>query len=678
MKLLSLTRSVLTYSVLFFAMINMGFATDATQCEIGEIEATPTECDSMGYFDLVIYFEYANTGNLGFTIQGNGMVYGTYEYADLPVIITDLIGDGTTFYEFAVKDVEFPDCSNFIEFGIVDCNSGDCAIWNVDIFPQPCDSGFFYVDLGFWHENIGSMGFRVQGNGNNYGNFEYADLPITIGPLEGDGVTEYEFVVIDNEFGECSDWAAIDPVDCDGGGGDCEIGELIIDDHPCDSNGMYYVYFDFDYANVSDSGFALYINYDLYGTYFYEELPIENLGPFVGDGTTIHHFLVRDAETYECAEDKNFGPIDCGSGGDCNIWDVYGDIMPCNESGYFNVYLDFEYENVGDDGFKVQGNGVNYGSFPYDSIPVLIGPLPGDGVTVYEFVVTDNQMDDCSDWTAIDPVDCDTTAECEIGELDITILPCNDDNEFFVLLNFDYANTSDGFSVQGNGMMYGNYLYADLPVEIGPLQGDGTTVYEFAVIDAVNSNCAEDIHIDPVSCDSITEFMNFSTAVISCEGDMYQLEMSFDVVNGGSQGFSIIGNGEVYGSYEYVQLPVTIGPLSTDGSTPYHFIAKDKEDPAFGNWDKLIPFTCQSLGISEAMAEEIMKVYPNPSYGSVIFENLKSQPVTVYVYNSTGALTSSFVMTDTYKLSDLNAGMYYYRIISVGEVIAGGKIIVTR
>ena len=96
------------------------------QCEIGEIEATPTECDSSGYFNIIINFEYANTGSQGFTIQGNGITYGNFEYTDLPVILYDLYGDGTTFYEFVVIDNEFPDCSNYIEFGTWDCFGGDC------------------------------------------------------------------------------------------------------------------------------------------------------------------------------------------------------------------------------------------------------------------------------------------------------------------------------------------------------------------------------------------------------------------------------------------------------------------------------------------------------------------------------------------------------------------------
>jgi hypothetical protein len=399
----------------------------------------------------------------------------------------------------------------------------------------------------------------------------------------GDGVTEYEFVVIDNEFEYCSDWTAIDPVECDSTSGDCIIWDLVVDDHPCEE-GEFYVLVDFEYENVSEEGFALYVNNDFYEEYDYNDLPLNEVGPFDGDGSTIYQFVVYDLVYDSCLEDASVGPIDC------------------------------------------------------DSI----------------------------------------SAECEIGEIDVTILPCDENDEFFVLLDFDYANTSDEFSVQGNGNMYGTFLYDDVPVQVGPLSGDGNTVWEFAVIDAVYPECTEDTYIDPVNCDSITEFMNFSTQVISCDDEMYELLLDFDAHNTGNQGFILHGNDEVYGNYTYDQLPITIGPMATDGSTPYHFIARDKEKTDYGNWDKLIPFTCESLGIDEPALEELVKVYPNPSSGTINFENLHGGTVEVKLYNGTGAETTSFIMTDTYRLDELEAGMYFYILSNGSEILGTGKIIVTE
>ena len=77
-----------------------------SQCAIGDIEVTPTPCDELGFFDVFLDFEYENTGNEGFTVEGNGVNYGNFEYSALPIVINDLEGDGITFYEFVVRDYE--------------------------------------------------------------------------------------------------------------------------------------------------------------------------------------------------------------------------------------------------------------------------------------------------------------------------------------------------------------------------------------------------------------------------------------------------------------------------------------------------------------------------------------------------------------------------------------------
>lgn len=554
-----------------------------------------------------------------------------------------------------------------------------CEIGQVNATPTECnDLGYFNVIIDFDYANVGDEGFSVQGNGVVYGNYTYDELPVTIYELEGDGVTVYEFVVRDIQYPDCSNWTAIDPVDCDGGtGGECDISNLVVDDHPCIEE-VFYCYVNFDFNNASNEGFSLHINGVHYGNFSYNDLPLQEVGPLAGDGTTIYHFLVRDLVYESCAEDLNFGPIDCGAGQQCNIWNINAAVLPCDESGSFNVLIDFEYINIGFDGFRIQGNGNNYGNYEYDDIPVLIGPLEGDGITEYEFVVIDNEFEDCSDWTAIDPVDCDgSTGDCQIGDIESTILPCNDENEFYVLLDFEYTNTSDGFIVNGNGVNYGTFLYADLPIEVGPLIGDGVTIYEFGVNDAVHDNCGNDTFIEPVSCDGETAFLNFSTLVIECENEQYELLIDFDVVHAGDEGFLLSGNDTTYGSFEYQDLPLSIGPLQTDGLTAYHFIARDITNTHFGNYDRLIPFTCESLGIENNMDQESgIIVYPNPSSGKVTFENIGNEDLRVIIYNSSGTEVKAFTLNKKHHLNILDKGIYFYRLTGKNNPNATGKIII--
>jgi hypothetical protein len=68
-----------------------------------------------------------------------------------------------------------------------------------------CDSaGHFFFILDFEFSNPGDQGFNVVGNGNEYGNFSYDDVPVQIGPFPSDD-TPYEFLVYDAAHPGCFD-----------------------------------------------------------------------------------------------------------------------------------------------------------------------------------------------------------------------------------------------------------------------------------------------------------------------------------------------------------------------------------------------------------------------------------------------------------------------------------------
>ena len=65
--------------------------------------------------------------------------------------------------------------------------------------------------------------------------------------------------------------------------------------------------------------------------------------------------------------------------------------------------------------------------------------------------------------------------------------------QFFVVLNFQHAGTSNQFHVKGNGVDYGLHEYSQVPVTIGPIMANPLlpTVFEFRVQDAVFQDCAD-------------------------------------------------------------------------------------------------------------------------------------------------------------------------------------------
>lgn len=500
-----------------------------------------------------------------------------------------------------------------------------CWIGDVEATVLPCnEAGNFFVELDFEYENV-SDNFKVQGNGTVYGIFPYTELPVTIGPLAGDGVTAYEFIVRDMGNPDCSNWTGIDPVDCNGGGGgECSIWDLYVEENPCNDEGMFTVYLDFEYENVSGDGFKLFVNDELLGMHPYTDLPLMEAGPFEGDGETVYHFFVRDIAHAECSDAVDFGPIDCegGGGGECDLSDMEVEVLPCNDDGYFMVEVDFEYGNTSE-GFLLWVNNTIWDDFSYDDLPVTVGPLEGDGETTWYFAAADMGHDDCATNTAIDPVDCGGGGggDCSIDDVEATVLPCNESGDFFVLLDFEYEDVGDlGFSLVGNGNDYGDFEYEELPIEIGPLEGDGVTVYEFEARDNVFEDCFDWTEIDPVDCSSAPMLNNLTTEVMSCDDDLFQLQVDFQVEGNVSGDFTISGNGTDYGTFSYSQLPVVLGPLGADGETSYYFIVRDQGQVPFGNWNRLTPFTCADMGLGEATGPEKYNVFYNRASHSIVVE----------------------------------------------------------
>lgn len=650
---------------------------NAQNCEIWDVTAEELPCNELGQFYVLLDFEYENVGDEGFHVQGNGNNYGNFWYESLPVEIGPLDGDGLTVYEFVAIDNQYEDCGDWTEIDPVDCNGGECYIWDLVVDDHPCLENHFWVYLDFNFENVGEEGFGVWVNDELLGYHDYDDLPLNeLGPFNGDGTTVYHFAVHDLMYDDCGDMVELGPIDC--GSTECNIWDLVVDDHPCVEN-HFWVYLDFNYENIGDEGFGVYVNEELFGYYDYENLPLNELGPFEGNGTTVYHFVVRDLVFETCHDYKALGPIDC-TAGECNIWDVTAEVLPCNELEQFYVLLDFEYENVGDEGFRVVGNGNNYGNFEYENLPVEIGPMAGDGITTYEFAAKDNQFELCGGWTAIDPVNCN--GDCSIHDLEALALPCNEEDQFNVLIDFEFQNVGEeGFHIHGNGNNYGNYNYDDLPVEIGPFTGDGTIYYEFAVTDNHYEDCHDAVDVGTVNCGEMPEVINLVAEVTDCIGTSYHVNLDFEVQNAGNEGFILTGNHEDYGSFLYEELPLTIGPLETDGVTSYYFMVRDKESIWSGNWDQLLPFDCNTWGEEEMSGvEDHLRIYPNPAEDvlSIEYQNSTDQAVDLVIYNMIGGevLDLKEIKHDNNKVlvqwncNNMPDGVYLLRLQTGFEVIS--------
>jgi len=171
-------------------------------------------------------------------------------------------------------------------------------------------------------------------------------------------------------YAMCHGFTPNDFVDCPTDG--CEISELEIEVGDCNPDGTYQLTINFDVVNPTSDSFDVFTrNDEIFGTYLLADLPltIENfeLSDFKYDFVKV---CINDNSNC-CAEIEWLAP-DCNMN-DCDISNLTVDIGDCNPNGTYELTIDFDHENAGNDFFDVfVRNNEFIGFFPIADLPVTI------------------------------------------------------------------------------------------------------------------------------------------------------------------------------------------------------------------------------------------------------------------------------------------------------------------
>ncbi|MEZ5056133.1 MAG: hypothetical protein R2879_03760 [Saprospiraceae bacterium] len=150
-------------------------------CSLRDLVVEKSDCDNDGSFTVDIDFIHQNTSD-SFKLFVNGNYYETYAYANLFVTAGPFTGNGNV-YTFLIQDNDNPDCAIDKQINAPDCNNAACNIWDLVVEAGDCDANDeFTFDLDFNHVNT-SDSFALYINGDFQGNFAYADLFLTLGPI---------------------------------------------------------------------------------------------------------------------------------------------------------------------------------------------------------------------------------------------------------------------------------------------------------------------------------------------------------------------------------------------------------------------------------------------------------------------------------------------------------------
>jgi len=488
-----------------FSIYELGKVTECNfECSISDLVAEILPCqDSLFYVDLD--FTAVNHGVTGFTVRGNGQIYGNFEYGEPYYRIGPLKGDCHTLYEFVVVDKEIETCRTDIHLNSPVCCQPEACTLSDMVITEYCENNQLVAfDLDFNHSGTSGT-FFLRINNTVIGTFAYADLPLKVTNLSF-GLPVAEIRVFDSANEACR-LVKLYEFECYQAPG-CNLYDLVVTPSACNDQGKFYARVKFKVTNPQSDQFIIKINGVVFDTLPYGQ-EVYEIGPLMGDCQTLYHFLVRDIHNGECADDYAFTEPVCCNGAACHLYDLV--VMPsaCNDQGKFYAKVKFKVTNPQSDFFIIKINGVVFDTLPYGQEIYEVGPLMGDCQTLYHFLVRDIHNGDCADDYAFTEPVCCNSAACQLSNPVVTILPCHwiadhPEIRFFDLkINFDHTGNTSLFRIKAGGVIYGPFMYGSLPVVIENLREK--TAYEIVIWDTAKEACRLVINIPAIECTSASE-----------------------------------------------------------------------------------------------------------------------------------------------------------------------------
>ncbi|MDX1410200.1 MAG: hypothetical protein R3330_18750, partial [Saprospiraceae bacterium] len=325
-----------------------------------------------------------------------------------------------------------PDCCGTLEFTTLNCNPDSCLISDIVVEPLGCDTvaGTFNAAVTFNAEGLTNDFVEIWIDEEYYGFYPWDSLPIIVENIPGDG-TGSLITICENDNPDCCVTDEFLTPDC--GGEACAIFDIVIDATDCDSNGMFGAFINFESQGLTNDFVDVWINEVFIGFFPADTFPVFVEG-IPGTGETVLVTICAN-DNPDCCGTIEFTAPDCGVG-DCNISELVVEPIECDTStGTFSAAITFDAQNLNNDFVEIWIDEVYYGFYPWDSLPILVDGIPGDGTGSFITVCANDNPDCCASAEFLTP-DCGG-ATCGIFEVAVDPVECTSDSTFNAWLNFE-------------------------------------------------------------------------------------------------------------------------------------------------------------------------------------------------------------------------------------------------
>jgi hypothetical protein len=499
-------------------------------CTIKELRAAYIICEKEKQDIFTLNFAHSATIDTAYTLQINGIAIGTFSLKKLPLRISiskaipNLLGNALKV-RVCLRGVD--NCCLEAEAKITRVAScaddpNLCPVKEAAASAVACaNTTKFAIDIkaGFDKNLLSNELAFVKINNRRYGPFKISSFPIR---LEGIDLLNSTTAVprievcalglldtccvtiipqIKYEDCSCKLDMTVTPVDC-------------IDT-------KYFASIKVESRNGSKSGYVV-VGPDgkKYGPYGYNERPAV-IGPFLRSTTSPRQiFYAVDVEK-ACADTVVLEKIVCANDTICLLRDVRAVVRGCNVKGGYDLLITpvVQLLSTATTTYTVIIEGKKYGPFKLANTPQLIENvvIATDALTFEVRVCLDGQSERCCFSVKVSKPKCPA---CELGEMLVKPLECNDKGEFYAYIDFKYARTgSDFFVLEQAGKAPVKYKYSELPIKVGPFQSPLKESVVFKAYDSNLPDCATKGVLQPYECKRPCAIEAVEVSEIRCNND---------------------------------------------------------------------------------------------------------------------------------------------------------------
>ncbi|MEO5905704.1 MAG: T9SS type A sorting domain-containing protein, partial [Saprospiraceae bacterium] len=635
------------------------------ECEFSNLVAVAQECNSDTTYRLVIEYNSEFIPGDSVTLSANGQSFGLFVDPDQHIIIENFPVFDSATTTILLCSFEIPDCCADFTFETPDCEP-PCSIFDLIVDTGSCTSDSTYsVLVAFDFDGIQTDSVIITANGELIGQFSVSNGFILIQNFPEFDADQTIVQVCAVGAPDCCDVFEFETVQC-GIPTDCNISNLTAEVGDCTSDSTYVLILDFGIAFLPTDSVLVTSNDGFSEVYQVSEghIVIDQFPVFSGDITEIQVCALGDVE---CCDDVSFETPDSAGLCDCDLFDLFAEIGDCTSDSTFILDIELEENNFPGDSVVVSvGNSVigHFFNAP-DVIRIQEFPFfPGDLTTI---TVCALEAPDCCDtYTFNSHPSC---GGCDIFDLEVAVNDCTSDSTFGVVINFQWENVdSTGFDIYYGDGFLGFFTFDQIPVVISTFPSNSSGEYVISVCANDNSQCCETLEFEGPLCPPVCDINDLTWSITECDSaDQFYFLLDFNFQDVGTQGFSVVGNGNNYGTFSYDNLPVQIGPFEEGTNIVFEFLVSDNEFA--GCIDFIEPGVVECLVATEDIrAEDLFEIYNNGTIPQIFAK----KDLSITLANSNGKIlyaAKSMAAESYVEINNLPSGIYIATIVYNGTRI---------